>query len=418
MQSPRVVLAVLIGMMIVLGVLIARNSQAQSQARSRAEVEGNALMAMQRAGATLLDLETGQRGYILTRDPAYLQPFDAARAVVEERLSEVKRQVSVSADPEDAVHLSALAALVPAKLRELDFTVSMAREGNFDVAASVIRSNYGKAGMDAIRAHLEGLSAGQARRRQAAFDHARAVERGLLPMIVLLWGLILLLGWASLIAERRRALAQARAAQAEVLREANDRVNLLAGELDHRVKNLFAVVLSIIKLSARKQAPAKEVTDDIAARVHALMQAHEAALARAGEGADLREVCRRTLAPYADADEGRVSLAGPDVLLPSRNTTPIALILHELATNAAKYGALTTESGRVSIDWRCEAGEAGASRIVIVWSETGGPALREGAGSGTGFGTRMTAMAAAQLGGTLERDWPAQGARVVVSFPH
>jgi len=411
-KSQRAVVAGLILAMIILGVLIARNTFAQSQARSRAETEGDALLSIYRVATALLDLETGERGYILTRDPAYLDTYQRSRARIEPLIAEAQDAMEATGSEPGLQHLDSFQSLTRYKLRELDYTVALGRAGNFDVANSIVQAKLGKMEMDEIRQHLSAMIVTQGKRRNDAFDHARRVERRLLPLVFLMWGLIVLFGWASLVGERRRAATLARAEQADRLSDANNRISLLAGELNHRVKNLFAVVLSIVKLSGRKDAPAEVVVEDIAARIMALMQAHEAALENTGNGAMLDEVCRRTLAPYADVQSGRVHFDGPEYLLAPRRVTPLALIIHELATNAAKYGALSIDTGRLDVAWTIDGGE-----LQLVWSETGGPPAAAPPDVCTGFGTRMTTMAAAQLGGRLERRWLAQGAEVVLTFP-
>jgi len=411
-RQQRAVVGGLILAMIILGVLIARNTFSQAEARGRAETEGDALLAVYRVGTALLDLETGERGFILTRDPGHLDTYQRSRARIEPLIEEARDAMEATGSDAGQQHVASFQALTRYKLREMDYTVALGRAGNFDVANTIVQAKLGKLEMDQIRQHLSALIVSQGKRRNDAFDHARRVERRLLPLVFLMWGLIVLFGWASLVGERRRAATLARAEQADRLSEANNRITLLAGELNHRVKNLFAVVLSIVKLSGRKNAPSEVVVEDIAARIMALMQAHEAALENTGNGAQLGEVCRRTLAPYAREDSGRVQFAGPDFLLTARRVTPLALIVHELATNAAKYGALSCEGGRLDVAWTC-----GGGAVELVWTETGGPPIDTPPAENTGFGTRMTAMAAAQLGGRLERRWLPEGAQVVLTFP-
>lgn len=416
-RSPRLVVGGLILAMIILGFLIARNSLSQSEARSRAEAEGDALLAINRLAMTMLDLETGQRGFILTRDASYLAPYKGARVAVRPQLDSVKLALMSMGTSEDAMHVRQLGELIRGKLDDMDRTVALASAGDFEMAARIVQLNFGKRDMDTLRRTLSALAARQNARRNEAFDYAAQVERDQLPLILLMWLLILLFGWATLVSERRRAHTAARAEQAEALEEAHERAKLLTEELNHRVKNLFAVVLSVVNLSGRKQVPAKEVVDDISARIHALMQAHSAALERGGTEAELGVIVERTLQPYRDTDEARVSIEGPQVLLSARNVTPVAMILHELATNAAKYGALGRPDGRLALGWTCAPGEGSANTVTFVWSEDCGQAIASTAADlAQGFGTRMTTMAAKQLGGAIERSWTDSGIRVELRF--
>ena len=123
--------------------------------------------------------------------------------------------------------------------------------------------------------------------------------------------------------------------------------------------------------------------------------------------------------PYADPDGQRVRIAGPDIDLPVRMVTPIGLIVHELATNAVKYGALSHDGGMVEIRWQVEETGPDAWHVELCWTETGGPKLAFEADqpAASGFGTQMTGLAARQIGGTLEREWPTFGAVARLRFP-
>lgn len=407
----------LIGAMIVLGVLMAQNNFSQNAARYVAKDEGDALIAIYRLQATLTDLEAGQRGYILTGNPAYLTPYTRARSALDGQVSEVRSVMAgrISASQSDINRFEQIAR---DKLVEIDKSVSLARSGEFGLAGDIVRSNLGKRDMDMLRAMLGQMADSQTQRRADAFARANRLSSWLLPLILGLWAMIGMLGWSAIHVERRRADVLIETERAEQMRLARDRAQLVAGEMNHRIKNLFAVVLSIIQLSSRREGTAREILTDVTARVRALLQAHEAALANEAGGADLRQLAERTIAPYRDGARATVSLDGQAVMLPQTKVTPMALILHELATNAAKYGALSANAGHLALTWTCESDGENRERVHFVWCETGGPPVSPQASQpGKGFGSRMTTMAAAQLAGTLEREWPETGARVVIDFP-
>jgi two-component sensor histidine kinase len=172
-------------------------------------------------------------------------------------------------------------------------------------------------------------------------------------------------------------------------------------------------------MSGRKQAASREVVDDIRARIRALSLAHSASQGSSGTSrVDLGPVIAKTMEPYADDDGQRVRISGPAIDLPARMVTPIGLIVHELATNAVKYGALSAEGGTVAIGWELDAG-ASPPVLVMTWNEAGGPPVDAGAAAApsAGFGSQMTTLAAGQLGGTIDREWPAAGAAVRLKFP-
>jgi two-component sensor histidine kinase/CHASE3 domain sensor protein len=403
-----------------LGLAIGQTVLTQQDARRHAMAEGDALIALQRILVAMLDAESGQRGYLLSRDRAYLEPYLAARKRIGANIDDLRAaSLQSRGDSEDA-RIGRIEALARAKFEELDRTVALTDAGLHDQALAVVGSDVGKMRMDALRLEIRQLGADKARNRRDAFVRAASLENRLLPLIAVLGAAILALLVAGFRTERSRARSAAQASQAAALREANDRAQLLARELNHRVKNLFSVILSIVTLSARKQAPTAEIIEDIRARIHALSRAHVASQGRVGEATvQLGETIDETMKPYADADGERLRIGGPPVEMPVRMVTPIGLIVHELATNAAKYGALTSDAGTIDISWVIGDGAKGQKELTLSWIESGGPALLgEPQGlQGSGFGSKMIVLAAGQLGGTIEREWPATGAIARVTFP-
>jgi len=163
---------------------------------------------------------------------------------------------------------------------------------------------------------------------------------------------------------------------------------------------------------------AASIVDAFLGRLGTLARAHELAF-EADTGTDLGELVAATLAPYA-ADPARLAVeAGPAVVLARGQVTPVCLILHELATNAAKYGALSLPEGRVRVAWRYDgdaAGGDGGRRLRLRWTEQGGPAVWPPAGQG--FGTRLVEAAAAhELGGRAELTFAPAGLQAEIVFP-
>jgi two-component sensor histidine kinase len=185
---------------------------------------------------------------------------------------------------------------------------------------------------------------------------------------------------------------------------------LLSRELSHRIKNIFAVVSGLIGLSSRHDPSvrtfAKGLQDRIAAlgRAHEFARPHSEASRPALGGSTLKGLLKEIFTPYPASDEGRITIAGDDVPVDDRGATPIALVFHELATNAAKYGALSSADGRVDV----EIARTDAA-VRITWRETGGPAIM-GEPERTGFGTRLAELSVAQqLGGVIRREWKSSG---------
>lgn len=400
-----------------LALVIGQTIVAQRDARASAQIEGDTLFILNGLMSAVLDGETGQRGYLLTGKPDYLAPYLDAK---QRRDLAMARLREVSARTGDTALFNALADLdrtTDARFDEMGRSVTLAKAGFRDQAVALIQADFGKMQMDAIRREVSRLSLERTDRRRAAFARTEALEDRLLPLIAVLGMAIIALIYAGFRAERRRSLAEAEAGQAQALRKANDRAELLARELNHRVNNLFTVILSIVSLSGRKPGPNGEVVEDIRARIRALSLAHSASQGGYGTAAvQLGPVIGRTMQPYADDQGIRVRVAGPEVELPARLVTPIGLIIHELATNAVKYGALSTPEGTVDIRWELEQA-AQARQLVLIWIEAGGPPVDADGARMTGFGSQMTTLAAGQLGGAIEREWPPEGAVARLKFP-
>ncbi|MGC2121537.1 MAG: PAS domain S-box protein [Xanthobacteraceae bacterium] len=205
-------------------------------------------------------------------------------------------------------------------------------------------------------------------------------------------------------------------------RRAQGQQSLLVRELNHRIKNLFAVTGGMIALSARSADTPGEFAANIQGRLDALALAHDLILPGAGDEDETEQptgldaLLRKILSPYVetDADGGnsRLVIEGPPVPLGARAVTTFALILHELATNAAKYGALSVAQGRLHIAWSCA-----ANVLVMKWAESGGPAVA-GTPQTKGFGTLLSDHSVrTQFGGSLSHDWNRSGLVVSLSVP-
>ena len=420
---PRAwLLAGMTALLVGIGLLLVQSSMAQHAARDGALAEADAQLALESLGQSLTDAETGQRGYLLTLDPAYLEPYNRALKQLPDNLAAVELRFMQNTDPAVDQHLGPLNDLIRTKLDELGRTVRAAQAGDTTAALDVVRTGQGKQAMDRIRGHLAALGQLQRESRDSAFDDANRAEARVVPLLLAMWVVLLALLWAGYHGERARARAEIAAAQTAQLRELNERNELLARELAHRVRNLFGVVLSLIGLAARKPGTTAEVVSDISQRIHALSRAHNVATGEVSGAVELAALLESLCQPYRTGDAARptIVLSGPSEVVPVYMVSPFALIVHELATNAAKYGALSVPGGQVAITW-AEAGEA--APLEIEWRETGGPAPSAAKDHpdqpGSGFGQRMTEAAMRQIGGTLAREFPPEGAvvRMIIKRP-
>ena len=194
---------------------------------------------------------------------------------------------------------------------------------------------------------------------------------------------------------------------------------LLSQELSHRIKNIFAVVSALLALSARQYPEAKAFARAARTRISALARAHEFVRPHTEssrpslDGTTLHAFLHDLFLPYDDeAGEPRVIVSGDDADFDDQAATPVALLFHELATNAAKYGALSVPEGRVILTTRRK-----GDRYVMSWHEQGGPPLR-GVPDASGFGSSLLALSVeGQLGGSLGRSWAREGLEVTADIP-
>ena len=205
----------------------------------------------------------------------------------------------------------------------------------------------------------------------------------------------------------------------EEQRRSEDLRELLLKEMDHRVKNLFAIVGGVVTLSARSATTPQDMAEIVQGRLGALASAH--LLIRAGkpnsgekQKSTLDALVRAILAPHVDpaVTNGavRAVIEGPEVLIAGDAVTSLALVLHELATNAVKYGAFSKPQGRVNISWTVKRG-----KFALSWKERGGPAIT-GPPAREGFGSMLARRSMnGQLGGDLVFDWQAEGLSVRIS---
>ena len=192
-------------------------------------------------------------------------------------------------------------------------------------------------------------------------------------------------------------------------REAEARRALLAREVDHRAKNVLAVVQSVLRLTPRDRP--EEFAAAVEKRVAALSRAHTLLAERGWAAADLGAVAAREL---AGLPPGTARLEGPPAALVASAVQPVAMALHELATNAAKHGALSRPEGRVSLRWRLD---PGTRMLRLTWTESGGPPV-SAPPSRRGFGSRMIeGTLEGQLGGCLSLHWREGGLQAEIALP-
>jgi two-component sensor histidine kinase len=198
-------------------------------------------------------------------------------------------------------------------------------------------------------------------------------------------------------------------------KQAQEHQRLLINELNHRVKNTLATVQSIASQTLRDVSSPGDAREAIDNRLMALSRAHDVLTRENWEGAGLREIVDQAVAPYASSGERRFKVGGSDVRLSPRTALALAMALQELATNAVKYGALSTETGTVRIEWRLDRDEA-PPRLHLEWMESGGPPVTRP--NRRGFGTRLIERGLAQdLDGEVRIEFAPAGVICTVDAP-
>ena len=195
---------------------------------------------------------------------------------------------------------------------------------------------------------------------------------------------------------------------------AEEKAALLLGELDHRVKNILSIVSAVVSQTLKTSLSPEHFVIEVEGRIRAIAAAHSL-LTTAGEGTvSMHAILETELAPY-DQDSGNVSIEGPDLALTPKAGLALAMAVHELASNAAKYGALSTAAGQLAIEWRAEKG-GDTPFMTLSWSETGGPVVAPP--TRRGFGTTMIERALAhELDAEVRRDFAPTGLRCTIVAP-
>jgi two-component system CheB/CheR fusion protein len=197
---------------------------------------------------------------------------------------------------------------------------------------------------------------------------------------------------------------------------AEDHKSFLMAELDHRVKNTLMVITSLIAQTVKSTDSPEQFAHMIAGRIQALGRVHNLLNQNDWDRAALRDVIVGELAPYRNGNEGNVIIDGnPEVVLTSKATQTLAMALHELATNAGKYGALSIPAGKVKVSWSVTNSRKDP-QLSIEWVETGGPPVK--VPTRRGFGTQLIErIVNYDLHANVQRDFHAQGVRCKIEFP-
>lgn len=196
----------------------------------------------------------------------------------------------------------------------------------------------------------------------------------------------------------------------EERKQSQTQQSLLIRELHHRVKNTLATVQAVVGATARSTSSVDDFYEAFVGRIVSLANTHSLLTEALWQTASLRELLEKELLPYNDDTGSRIMLDGPDVELPSEAAVPIGMAVHEMTTNAAKYGALSTSSGKVAVRW-ISVPDAEGNRLWLEWVESGGPPVTPP--TRQGFGSRLLhRVLSAQVNAKVEMDFKAEGLEI------
>ena len=197
-------------------------------------------------------------------------------------------------------------------------------------------------------------------------------------------------------------------------KRAEDHQRRLAAELDHRVKNVLATVQAVAGQTMQASGSTEQFVTALNGRIRSMASTHELLSHRRWLGIPLADLAERELAPYTTGSNTEID--GPEVMLSAEAGQTMATVLHELVTNAAKYGALSVPSGRVSIRWRVPLNGSASDKLVLTWRETGGPLVVPPTKSSYGMQV-VRELVPYELGGTVDHVLAPEGARCQMEIP-
>ncbi len=200
--------------------------------------------------------------------------------------------------------------------------------------------------------------------------------------------------------------------QREAEKKWEARQQLLIGELSHRVRNTLSVVQAVVGQTLRSRDADPELQKIVGERLQSIAKTHEMIVRGDWSGAELGAILREQLGPHLGDGMHRIEFEGPPVLLPSENATSVGLLVHELATNASKYGALSQSGGTVRLGWELVVDGRG-QRIKMIWRENGGPKVTEPVRAGFGSSLIDNGLP----GATVDRDFRPEGLVCKIEFP-
>jgi two-component sensor histidine kinase len=391
---------------------------------SRLRVRGthNVLLAMKDFMAAANDAEAGQRGYLITLKDSYLSPYRKGLATAGMHLSAL--DVMHAHNPEQLTRLRELRKLWIEKAEELASTVDIAQKSDFEAARAEVSSDHGKKLMDQMRRVVSDIEIAETATRAAAISDQAALDKQLFALTQLtslagFAGLFYLLSQARNTASALKVEVSSRQSAEDLSRERAEqavRMRVMNRELVHRTKNLISVVQAIVRNQDKGPVEIDRFVAGLSNQLVSLAATLDILVRENWDRVALVDLIAGQLGHFSEDVGSRIAVTpGPPAKFTASESQMLSLALHELATNAAKYGALSVPEGRIDIGWTEEIVDA-CTMIVLCWNEKNGPAVVPPAKSG--FGSRITGkLVARAVSGVSRVEYFPNGLTWTLTFP-
>ncbi len=393
-QRPALPLVLVIGWAVITAMLSQTLFKTLEEARLRVRATHTVLITLGDLMIGATDAETGQRGFIITQKENYLEPYHQGVKSADAALS--KLETLQTRSPQQLARIADLKALWTEKSQELQSAIDIARQQGFDLARASVSNDHGKSLMDRLRKTVAEIDSAENAIRANAIDLQQAETQRLL----LFTQLATFTGFAALLFLLSRARRAAEALQLEVSsrQSAQDlakeraeqalRMRVMNRELVHRTKNLISVVQAIVRNQEKGSPEIVRFAGVLSSRLVSLGATLDILVRENWHQVLLQELISGQLGHFSEEISSRITIApGPPIKFSASEAQMLGLALHELGTNAAKYGALSVPEGRVTIGWSDHHTQDGAE-IELRWTEVNGPPVTPP--DTHGFGSRLT----------------------------
>ncbi len=413
-QRPALPLVLVIGWAVITAMLSLTLFKTLEEARLRVRATHTVLITLADLMISATDAETGQRGFIITQKETYLEPYHQGVKSADADLS--KLETLQTQNPQQLARIADLKALWTEKSQELQSAIDIARQQGFDVARASVSNDRGKAIMDKLRKTVAEIDSAENVIRASAIDLQQTETQRLLlfTQLATLTGfgaLLFLLSRARRAAEALQLEVSSRQSAQELAKERAEqalRMRVMNRELVHRTKNLISVVQAIVRNQEKGSPEINRFVGVLSSRLVSLGATLDILVRENWHQVMLQELISGQLGHFSEEISSRITITpGPPIHFTASEAQMLGLALHELGTNAAKYGALSVPEGRVIIGWTEQLTGDGAD-IELRWTEVNGPPVT--APATHGFGSRLTeSLVARAVGGTAAIEYRPSG---------